>query len=333
MTTETKLRQHAELIVDTCFTVEKGDVVTIITDDQHASLAAIVADVAAERGASPVVMNNEAQVSRALADTLFPMAPPKNLHDAMLAADEIIIMTNLEWANRFAHVSAVKESCANNVKIASVEAGMGDWDIELEDILASTDRAVAAIAKLKGVKECRVWSANGTDVTVSIEERPALQVTPIRHRGWMMGPLPLWAEVAYAAVETKTNGVIAVDGNMLGIGVDVVSSPIFWHVKDGKLTGIEGGDDAKRLAKVIEGVPNVDVVAEFAFGTSDKSPLGSPSEKGRIGNVHFALGDNKNAYPGGQNSCRLHLDGVIRNATLEIKDTGGFIFRDGKWDV
>ncbi len=333
MANETKLRQHAELIVDTCFTVEKGDVVTIITDDQHAPLAAIVADVAAERGASPVVMNNEAQVSRALADTLFPMAPPKNLHDAMLAADEIIIMTNLEWANRFAHVSAVKESCANNVKIASVEAGMGDWDIELEDILASTDRAVAAIAKLKGVKECRVWSANGTDVTVSIEERPALQVTPIRQRGWMMGPLPLWAEVAYAAVETKTNGVIAVDGNMLGIGVDVVSSPIYWHVKDGKLMGIEGGEDAKRLAKVIEGVPNVDVVAEFAFGTSDKSPLGSPSEKGRIGNVHFALGDNKNAYPGGQNSCRLHLDGVIRNATLEIKDTGGFIFRDGKWDV
>lgn len=333
MANETKLRQHAELIVDTCFTVEKGDVVTIITDDQHAPLAAIVADVAAERGASPVVMNNEAQVSRALADTLFPMAPPKNLHDAMLAADEIIIMTNLEWANRFAHVSAVKESCANNVKIASVESGMGEWDIELEDILASTDRAVAAIAKLKGVKECRVWSANGTDVTVSIEERPALQVTPIRQRGWMMGPLPLWAEVAYAAVETKTNGVIAVDGNMLGIGVDVVSSPIYWHVKDGKLMGIEGGDDAKRLAKVIEGVPNVDVVAEFAFGTSDKSPLGSPSEKGRIGNVHFALGDNKNAYPGGQNSCRLHLDGVIRNATLEIKDTGGFIFRDGKWDV
>jgi len=333
MGTESRMRQHAELIVDTCFTVARGDVVTIITDDQHAHMARVVADVAAERGASPVVMNNESQVSRALADTSFPMAPPKNLHDAMLAADEIIIMTNLEWANRFAHVSAVKESCANNVKIASVEPGMGEWDLTLQDILASTDRAVAAIDKLRGVKECRVWSPNGTDVTVSIEERPALQVTPIRHRGWMMGPLPLWAEVAFAAVETKTNGTIVIDGNMLGIGVDVVSSPIYWHVKDGRCIGIEGGDDAKRLAKVIEGVPNVDVVAEFAFGTSDKSPLGSPSEKGRIGNVHFALGDNKNAYPGGQNSSPLHLDGVIRNATLEIKDTGGFILRDGKWDV
>ena len=333
MATDATIREHAKLIVDTCFTVEKGDVVTIITDDQHAHLASVVADVAAERGAWPVIMNNEAQVARGLADTLFPMAPPKNLHDAMLAADEIIIMTNLEWANRFAHVSAVRESCANNVKIASVESGMGDWELSVDDIMASTDRAVAAIGKLRGAKECHVWTKEGTDVTVSIEDRPALQVTPIRQRGWMMGPLPLWAEVAYAAVETKTNGVIAVTGNMLGIGVDVVSSPIFWHVKDGKCVGIEGGDDAKRLAKVIEGVPNIEVVAEFAFGTSDKSPLGSPSEKGRIGNVHFALGDNRNAYPGGQNSCRRHLDGVVRGATLEIMGSGGYIFRDGKWDV
>jgi len=334
MGTDARVREHAELIVNTCFTIEQGDVVTIITDDQHAHLARVVAAVASEKGAWPVIMNNETQVANALKDTLFPMAPPKNLHDAMLAADEIIIMTNLEWANRFAHVSAVKESCANNVKIASVEGGMGAWDITVDDIMASTDRAVAAIEKLRGVKKCRVWTPEGTDVTVSIEDRPALQVTPIRQRGWMMGPLPLWAEVAYAAVEDSTNGTIAITGNMLGIGVDVVSEPIYWTVRNGRAVGIEGGRDAQELRRVIEGVENVDVVAEFAFGTSDKSPLGSPSEKGRIGNVHFALGDNRNAYPGGQNSSPLHLDGVLRSATLEIIEGGsGYIFRDGKWDV
>ena len=156
---------------------------------------------------------------------------------------------------------------------------------------------------------------------MNIEGRPPLQVTPLRQRGWMMGPLPLWAEVAYAAVEDKTEGIIAVDGNMLGIGVDVVSSPIFWTVRNGRVVKIDGERDAKRLAEVVEGVPNVEVIGEFAFGTSHKAPLGSPSEKGRIGNVHFAMGDNKNAYPGGQNVCRLHLDGVVRNATLQILDT------------
>jgi hypothetical protein len=82
----TRLREHAELIVNTCFSVETGDVVTIICDDRHAHLARVVAQVASEKGAWPVIMNNETQVANGLADTLFPMAPPRNLHDAMLAA-------------------------------------------------------------------------------------------------------------------------------------------------------------------------------------------------------------------------------------------------------
>lgn len=321
----------AELVVDVCFSVAKDDVVTIITDDKHEHLAAIVARVVADRGGWPVVINNEQQVRRGLADTQFPVAPPRNLHQAMVNCDEIIIITNLEWANRFAHVAAVKESCRNMVKIASVEEGMGEWGLTIDDIHAAAARARKAIAALTGKKRVRVTSSKGTDVIVSIEGRPALEVTPIRQRGWMMGPLPLWAEVAFAAVEDQTNGTIVVDGNMLGIGVDVVSEPIVWTIKNGHAVAIEGGVDARNLRKVIDGVENADIIGEFAFGTSQKAPLGSPSEKGRLGNVHFALGDNHSAYPGGQNVSRLHLDGVVRDATLQILDDGQYIFRDGRW--
>lgn len=326
-----RLKADAELVVDVCFSVEKNDVATIITDDAHRHLADVVSLIIADRGGWPVIMNNEQQVRRGLADTRFPVAPPRNLHQAMVNSDEIIIITNLEWANRFAHVAAVKEACANMVKIASVEEGMGTWGLTVEMINEATARARAAISALAGKKLVRVTSAKGTDVTVSIEGRPALEVTPIRQRGWMMGPLPLWAEVAFAAVEDQTNGTIVVDGNMLGIGVDVVSEPIVWTVKNGRALRIEGGEDARRLRKAIEGVPNADVIGEFAFGTSKKAPLGSPSEKGRLGNVHFALGDNHSAYPGGQNVSSLHLDGVVREATMQIVDDGRYIFRDGRW--
>ena len=101
--TEEDMRKSAELIVDTCFEVEEGDVVTIITDNRRSEEAEMVATVVSERGAWPVVMNNDTQVRRALQDTHFPMVPPRNLHTAMVTADEIIIMTDLEWANRFAH--------------------------------------------------------------------------------------------------------------------------------------------------------------------------------------------------------------------------------------
>ena len=328
----TKLGRDADLIVGTCMSVEQGDVVTIITDDAHAREADALAAGVLARGGFPVIMNNEAQVRRALQDMRFPMAPPRNLHQAMVSSDEIIIITNLEWANRFAHVSAVRESCANNAKIASVEEGIGTWELGEGDIHEATKRARDAIKALTGVKRCRVTSAKGTDVTVSIEGRPALEVTPIKKRGQMMGPIPLWAEVAFAAVEDQTSGRIVVDGIMLGIGLrGQVKQPLTWTVKNGRATAIEGGPEAQRLREVITGVDGAEVIGEFAFGTSTKSPFGSPSEKGRLGTVHFALGDNHNAYPGGKNVSTLHLDGNILDATLQIVDTGQYILKDGKW--
>jgi leucyl aminopeptidase (aminopeptidase T) len=288
--------------------------------------------VCVDRGAWPVIANNEMQVRRSRADTHFPVAPPRNLHQAMLSSDEIIIIANLEWANRFAHVSAVRESCANNAKIASVEPGMGTWGLTVEALQRTQQRAWDAMAALEGVEKVRVTSAKGTDVTVTIKDRPALEVTSIKKRGQMMGPLPLWAEVAWAAVENGTDGMVVVDGVMFGIGLPgQVTEPITWTVEHGKAVKIDGGDDARRLREVLEGVENATVIGEFAFGVSEIAPFGTPSEKGRVGTVHLALGDNHNAYPGGENVSVLHLDGVILDASLQILDNGRWILRDGQW--
>jgi leucyl aminopeptidase (aminopeptidase T) len=119
---------------------------------------------------------------------------------------------------------------------------------------------------------------------------------------------------------------------MLGIGLTgQVEEPIRWTLEGGRCVRIEGGAEAERLRAAIDGVENADVVGEFAFGVSDKAPYGTPSEKGRAGTVHLALGDNHNAYPGGQNVSSLHLDGVFLNATMQIVDDGTYILRDGKW--
>ena len=81
----------------------------------------------------------------------------------------------------------------------------------------------------------RVTTDAGTDFEVSIEGRPSLEVTPIKRRGQMMGPVPLWAEVAFAAVEDFTHGIAVVDGVMLGIGLTgQVTEPITWRIEGGK---------------------------------------------------------------------------------------------------
>src|ERR671927_1351933 len=326
------LLQDAALILDVCFSVEDGDVVTIICDDEREEEAKAVAEVCVKRGAWPVVMNNELQVRRGRADVRFPMAPPANLHRAMVGSDEVIIIAELEWANRFAHVNAVRETVEANGKIASVEPGMGEWGLTREDLERSAERTKDAVAALAGKKQVHVTTELGTDLYVSIEGREPLCLTPYKARGQMMSPIPLWTEVAFAAIEDFTHGTAVVDGVMLGIGlVGQVEEPIRWTLEAGKCVEIEGGAEAARLRRAIDGVENADVIGEFAFGTSEKAPFGTPSEKGRIGTVHLALGDNHNAYPGGQNVSSLHLDGVFLNATLQIVDDGTYILEDGQW--
>src|ERR671931_693697 len=180
------LLKDAALIVDVCFSVEEGDVVTIICDDDREDEARAVAEVVVERGGWPVIINNDTQVRRARADVRFPMAPPANLHRAMVGSDEVIIIANLEWANRFAHVNAVRETVEANGTIASIEPGMGEWGLTREDLERSAQRTRDAVAALEGKKRVRVSTQAGTDFTVSIEGRQPLELTPYKARGQMM---------------------------------------------------------------------------------------------------------------------------------------------------
>ena len=82
---------------------------------------------------------------------------------------------------------------------------------------------------------------------------------------------------------------------------------------------MQGGEEAEKLKQAIDGVENATVIGEFAFGTNERRRRGTVRE-GPHRQVHLALGDNHNAYPGGQNSPSLHLDGVFLNATMWIED-------------
>lgn len=322
MKSYTTLIKGARLVVETCFAVKAGDAVLIICDEDHRREAEAMAGVAVSLGAYPVVADISHHVSAALASMKVPMEPAKNLAAAMEASDVIIITTNLEWANRFAHVNPVAASVNKGAKIGSVEEGMADWDLTTDEIDQTVARAEKLMAALEGVEWVRITNPAGTDVRVCIKGRPPLKVVPIKGAGEMMGPVPLWGEVAYAAVEDKTEGVIVVDGIMLGVGVfGPLKDTITWVIKDGRAVEITGGAEAERLRAVVAGSDaNANVVAEFAMGTSTKSPRGSASEKGLLGTVHFALGDNSHCYPGGCSHSSLHLDGNLLNVTVETED-------------
>ena len=301
-------------IVDTCFTVEQGDVVTIITDDEHAHLAKVVAEVAAERGGWPVIMNNETPGrARPRGHAASRWRRPRTSIDAMLAADEIIIMTNLEWANRFAHVNAVRESCANNVKIASVEGGMGDWDITVEDILArhrprrgrdAQARGRQDLPRLdpRGHRRARLHRGAPTApghahqaARLDDGSPPALGRGRLRRRSRTAPTASSWSTASCSASAWTWSA----------------PSPSTWTVKDGKVVKIEGERDAEELDAVIEGVPNVDIVASSPSAPAPSRPSARPPRRAASATSTSRWATTTTPIPGGQNVCRLHLDGVV----------------------
>ena len=62
---------------------------------------------------------------------------------------------------------------------------------------------------------------------------------------------------------------------------------------------------------------NANVLSEFAVGTGRRERWNTVSEKGALGTMHLALGENAGPYPGGKNHSKVHLDVTIRFPTIE----------------
>lgn len=329
MTSYIPIYREASIVVNKGFRVSDGEVVTILADGDRMHEAQALAGAAAAAGGNVVLLDITQQVVVGLLAPGIP-EPPKNISSCVIDSDVIIIKTNIDYAHRFAHTAAVRKAVDNNARIASVEEGLGTWGLTERDIDLVHERTKKLVEALKGANRAVVTSRRGSNFTVSIKDRPPLLVTPIREKGVMMGPMPLWGEVAYAAIENSADGVIVCDGVMNFVAPFGVSESIVMKARNGRVYEISGGEQANNLKKIIESADEgANVVAEFSFGCGHLERFGTLSEKGKYGTIHIALGDNHRAYPGGKNISKYHIDATIRYPTVEID--GKTIIKDGEW--
>jgi aminopeptidase len=172
-------------------------------------------------------------------------------------------------------------------------------------------------------KIAKVTTPAGTDIILKIEGRECHADTGLVHKPGDFSNLPA-GEAYIAPVEGTANGVIMVDGSMVG----KVKKPIKIVVKNGMAVEISGDQAAKELEKMIEPFgPPARNVAELGIGTNHKAKIvGSVLEDEKVmGTVHMALGDNQSM--GGTVSVPSHLDGILLKPTLWIDDK--IIMQDG----
>lgn len=321
--------KDASVLVKHAYRVERGESVLVLSDDEHMQEALALASAVRAVDGIPAVMNISSSVLDGMLAPGIPEAP-KHVAAAVENADVTMISTVIDYAHRFAHTAAVKRGVERMARIASVEEGLGSWGLTEDDIRQVHERTLKLRDALKNADKIHATTKFGTDITLSIKGRPPLIVTPIREKGVSMGPLPLWGELTYAAIEDSANGKIVVDGLMNVVAPTGFKQPIEMLVKNGKAYEIKGGEEATKLRNIIEkGDKGANVIAEFAVGTGHKEITGTLQEKGRLGTMHMALGDNSRAYPGGQNVSSSHIDSLMRSPTVEVD--GKLLIKDGNW--
>lgn len=139
-----------------------------------------------------------------------------------------------------------------------------------------------------------------------------------------IGNLPA-GEAMVAPIETKGNGVLVVDGVI--VGMDALTDPLTIEFENGKIQNVLGKQAADFLNFVNRFDDRAKNVCEFGIGTNEKCHLiGNPLVDEKIyGTIHVACGNN--LFMGGEQDSNMHCDMIVTKPTVYLDDE--CIIQDG----
>jgi len=312
----------AKILIDTCLNIKPNENVLVVTDTNMTDIAELLASVASEREAA-VTMT-----------TMVPlpapgMEPPRPVAAAMKDADAIMMLTTFTLTPSVARLKAQQAGA----RILSL--GAYNYDVLLSEALKADFMAQKPLVedvahRLTKSEKARIVSAIGTDIELRLGTREAHALSNICHESGTLGSPPD-IEAYIAPIEDAAEGIVVIDGAICLSEFGLVREPIRLNIEEGRVVGIEGGDEAKRFEETLESLddPNMYRIAELGIGLNPKAKLiGDPLiDEGVLGTAHIALGLNF-TYGGTIRDAKTHIDCVFRNPTLELD--GKLLLEDGE---
>lgn len=309
------------LIVDTLVRIRPEEHLLVVADDyaRPQAIAQAVAAAAKGRGASVFYM----------------VVPPKRIAGeeprkiaagAMLAADAIFgagervsVITG--------HTTVSEQLMQKGVRLYATLGLSEDYlrrPFSEADIIEMKERSERIAELYNKADSIKVTTPHGTNLTMSVRGRHGHASHPI---GGIL--VPDYSEAATAPVEGTANGTLVYDGEMDGWGY-TLSKPLVIKVRNGRVTDISGNPgDAERLKQIVSTDEGASNIGEFAIGTSQTVPRtlsGTRYDCAILGSAHIGLG--RNTVLGGNNTSKIHIDGIMTNPTVELD--GKTIVRDGE---
>ncbi len=313
-----KLLKAAQVAVNNCLAVKKGESVLVITDLPERKIGYALWEAAKEAG-------SEAMLLEILPRSSNGEEPPEAVAKFMKDFDVLMIPTSKSMS----HTKARRDACEAGARCATLPGILEDTMQRTlnADYHEIAKRSIKLAEIVSQGKVAKVTTPAGTEITMSLEGRECHADTGLVHNPGDFSNLPA-GEAYIAPVEGSANGIIIVDGAMVG----KVKTPIKIVVRDGFATQITGDRSAEELEKILEPFGQLGRnIAELGIGTNHKAQIvGSVLEDEKVmGTVHMALGDNKSM--GGNVSVPSHLDGILLKPTLWIDDKK--IMEDGELKI
>jgi len=316
---DNELYESAVIAVKDCLKVQKDESFLVVTDTELKTIGQALFEAGRSIGAESVFME------------IVPLSrngeePPKMVSQAMAASEAVIIPTS----KSLTHTMARREACSAGARVATMPGITKDTMVRClnADYYAIAERTKRITKLLTEAKSAHVTTESGTDIIIPIEGINGIASTGLIHDRGGFGNLPS-GEAYLMPVENSSNGVFIVDGSMAGIGDLTGKTPITIIVKDGLAVEITGGPEADLLKEKLEAVgPKAFNTAELGIGTNDTAIItGNILEDEKVmGTIHIALGNNMSM--GGTVNVPIHLDGIVKNPTVEFD--GKIIMEKGK---
>jgi leucyl aminopeptidase (aminopeptidase T) len=205
------------------------------------------------------------------------------------------------------------------------------------DYAAMRKRCTRIANELQNKKEVHIRTDLGTNVTIGIQGRKSKVDNgnfSVLGRG---GNLPA-GEVYISPQLGASHGSIVFDGSITLDETVVIKTPIKVEIEKGFVTKIEGGKEAKTLAKYLdfaekkpfemmkkgeldkskaeEYSKNARHIGELGIGTNPNAKIvGNVLEDEKVlGTVHFAIGSNYDHDA----DALIHSDGIVKKPTITV---------------
>jgi len=301
----------AERIVKICANVKPDEKVLVVTDTKTFRVGELVAMAALQVSENTVLAMMTPRSGHGA-------EPPSHIAAAMAEADVIFMPLKFSMT----HAAATQEARRRGARVLS----MGDYNermLEEGGIHADFLKIAKVVSRVteqftRG-KIAEVTAVGGTKLKMDITGRKGSSELGFTHqRGGFAGPPNIEANVG--PLEGSTDGTIVVDGSIPWPGLGVITDPIRITVCEGKITEIDGGEQAKILNRALSDMddPWIYNIAELGIGLNPLSTItGSMMEdEGTYGTCHIGIGTNTSF--GGTVKAKSHIDLVIRESTIVI---------------